>query len=151
MSRLVRIAYLTIIVNIIGHWLMVSSVSASYREDYVPIMTIALEAQGEPIEGQRAIGEVIRSRSKRSNKTFSEVCLTPYQFSCWNGPIKPSNASKRVSGEAFQRAARAWAESEHSNITGGARHYCRYDVTPYWAGGRDGQRIGNHVFYKGVK
>ncbi len=45
-------------------------------------LTIYGEARGEPIEGQIAVGCVIRNRT--NGKGFSQVCLAPKQFSCWN-------------------------------------------------------------------
>jgi N-acetylmuramoyl-L-alanine amidase len=50
-------------------------------------LTIIGEARGEPIEGQIAVGCTIRNRL-RSNphryKSYTDVCLAPLQFSCWN-------------------------------------------------------------------
>lgn len=45
-------------------------------------LTIYGEARGEPIEGQIAVGCVIRNRT--NGKGFSQICLAPKQFSCWN-------------------------------------------------------------------
>lgn len=50
-------------------------------------LTIIGEARGEPIEGQVAVGSVIRNRllwSKFKGKRFSDICLAKSQFSCWN-------------------------------------------------------------------
>jgi N-acetylmuramoyl-L-alanine amidase len=46
-------------------------------------LTIYGEARGEPIEGQIAVGCVIRNRV-RTGMTYHQVCLAPMQFSCWN-------------------------------------------------------------------
>jgi len=46
-------------------------------------LTLYGEARGEPIEGQIAVGCVIRNRIGVS-KTYANVCLEDYQFSCWN-------------------------------------------------------------------
>src|SRR5665213_1243171 len=45
-------------------------------------LTIYGEGRGESIEGQIAIACVIRNRAV--NKTIKEICLAPFQFSCWN-------------------------------------------------------------------
>lgn len=47
-------------------------------------LTIYGEARGECIEGQIAVGNVIRNRVNSEHKTFKEICLAPQQFSCWN-------------------------------------------------------------------
>jgi N-acetylmuramoyl-L-alanine amidase len=49
-------------------------------------LTIYGEARGEIREGQIAVGSVILERVKKQGwmgKTISEVCLKPYQFSCF--------------------------------------------------------------------
>ncbi len=48
-------------------------------------LTIYGEARGEPIEGQVAVGCVLRNRlSDSKDKGYKEICLEPKQFSCWN-------------------------------------------------------------------
>jgi hypothetical protein len=50
-------------------------------------LTIYGEGRGEPIEGQVAIGNVIRNRfdaSHNKEETYKTICLAPHQFSCWN-------------------------------------------------------------------
>lgn len=42
------------------------------------------EARGEPIEGQIAVGCVVRNRVVRSGHDWRAVCLAPFQFSCFN-------------------------------------------------------------------
>lgn len=46
-------------------------------------LTIYGEARGEPVQGQIAVGCVIRNRLSLS-KTYRDICLAPKQFSCWN-------------------------------------------------------------------
>lgn len=77
------------------------------------------------------------------------VCLAPGQFSCWNA-LRASNAADKVSGEAYQRAKRAWEVSETSNLTRGATsYYAPRLASPKWASkGRNKVVIGNHVFMK---
>lgn len=50
------------------------------------ILTLTLigESRGESIEGIVAVGCVIRNRVNTYKKSYSEVCLAPKQFSCWN-------------------------------------------------------------------
>lgn len=50
-------------------------------------LTIIGEGRGEPIEGQVAIGCVIRNRLHNNPvkyENYFQVCLEPKQFSCWN-------------------------------------------------------------------
>lgn len=47
-------------------------------------LTIIGEARGEPVEGQVAVGCVIRNRVTARSRSYSEICLAPKQFSCWN-------------------------------------------------------------------
>lgn len=47
-------------------------------------LTIYGESRGEPIQGQIAVGCVIRNRTEKRKKTYKEICLAPLQFSCWN-------------------------------------------------------------------
>lgn len=50
----------------------------------VMALTIYGEARGEPVEGQIAVGWVIKNRAVAWNKGIIEVCVQPEQFSCWN-------------------------------------------------------------------
>lgn len=55
-------------------------------------LTIIGEARGEPVEGQVAVGCVIRNRlyhNPEKYKSYKDVCLEPSQFSCWN-PVDPN-------------------------------------------------------------
>lgn len=46
-------------------------------------LTVYGEARGEKVEGQIAVANVIKNRCV-AGKTYKDVCLAPYQFSCWN-------------------------------------------------------------------
>jgi len=53
-------------------------------------LTIYGEARGEPIEGQVAVGCVIRNRVRSGEYiNYKAACLAPLQFSCWN-PTDPN-------------------------------------------------------------
>ena len=49
-------------------------------------ITMWREARGVGEEGMRAVYHVIHNRStdRRWRKDMEEVCLQPFQFSCWN-------------------------------------------------------------------
>jgi hypothetical protein len=61
---------------------MITNLLPSLSEQEVLTLTIYGEARGEPIEGQIAVGCVIRNRTFEDN--YKEVCFKPDQFSCWN-------------------------------------------------------------------
>lgn len=50
-------------------------------------LTIIGEARGEPIEGQIAVGWIIKNRLMHNPvkyHDYRDVCFQPEQFSCWN-------------------------------------------------------------------
>lgn len=53
-----------------------------YSSDLVAL-TIYGESRGEPLEGQVAVGNVIRNRANGEDD-YKSVVLKPLQFSCWN-------------------------------------------------------------------
>jgi N-acetylmuramoyl-L-alanine amidase len=58
--------------------------TAALVESDVLAVTLWAEGRGEPVEGRIAIACVIRNRMDRRHKTAREICLAPFQFSCWN-------------------------------------------------------------------
>lgn len=123
--------------------------SASASDDrHIAIMTIALEAQGESLDGQTAVGEVVRNRAFKARRTFEAVCMAPRQFSAWNDGLTLKRAYARVSAQAYQRASEAWERSE--GINRGFTHYHNGSVSPKWARGHKAVKIGNHYFYRGI-
>lgn len=106
-----------------------------------------------------SVANVIINRLKnpsRFGKSIQEICLKPYQFSCWNtnDPNKPLIASKHKGSdkvfdlcyEAAEKVARhAWPD-----ITKESNHYhASLPTLPKWAEGRIPQLVlGNHIFYK---
>lgn len=46
-------------------------------------LTIAGEAESEPVEGQIGVGKTIFNRSKVWGKPIIAICLQPNAFSCW--------------------------------------------------------------------
>lgn len=116
------------------------------------IKTIMLEAQGESLAGQTAVGEVIRNRALKDSRSVDSVCMAPYQFSCWNSRLEALKRLKKASPEAWQRASKAWAESEGSNLTHGSEFYIAkksLKYMPAWVSKmKQTTVIGNHTFYK---
>lgn len=60
---------------------------AGLNDFFALVCTIYGEARGEPLEGQVAVGCVIRNRvlsPYRWATSYRGVCLEPLQFSCWS-------------------------------------------------------------------
>ena len=113
------------------------------------------EARGEPVQGRIAVACVVRNRVRRPSwwgRTWREVMLKPYQFSCFN----PGDPNFRVvltvsENDPLFRECVWIAQGVILGIlqdnTDGATHYHRWDRSPKW-----GRRmkatvtIGNHVF-----
>lgn len=63
-----------------------ATIKAKLSAHQVVGMTIWAEARAEPIEGEIAVGCVIRNRVLRPQRfgdTWQKVCLAKWQFSCW--------------------------------------------------------------------
>ena len=138
---------------------------AELTQREVVAMTILGEARGEGKAGMYAVATVINTRVINRNKTPRQVCLQPWQFSCWND----SDVNKAKLGELYlTHPMRDYAIRLAANITElkrsytkNADHYCHKSLDPYWSYRiivRDGKKIrryikpvaviGNHKFYK---
>lgn len=63
-----------------------AQIKATLSPEQVVAMTVWAEARAEPIEGEVAVGCVIRNRLLRPLRfadTWKGVCLAKWQFSCW--------------------------------------------------------------------
>lgn len=63
-----------------------AAIKSALTATQVVAMTIWAEARAEPIEGEIAVGCVIRNRVLRPQRfgdTWQKVCLAKWQFSCW--------------------------------------------------------------------
>ena len=116
----------------------------------IVLQTIAMESASEPIEGQIMVAKTIQNRARRGNISHESVVLKPKQYSCWNDH-KWAKAwlAMNYTPNVRQRASKAWemALGEPSKTT----HYHRHDIMPYWAVRHKGVRLGNHIFYEGIK
>lgn len=131
-----------------------SGYATAAEPEVIMVQTILGEARGEGFEGQKAVAEVIRNRVKADSwfkDTHEGVCLQAWQFSFWNDPREALLTAARFSAEQWQEAAKAWSESaDIEDVTGGATHYCRFDVFPDWRFSKRmkfTKQIGNHVFF----
>lgn len=123
--------------------------------------TVWCEARGEGAAGMAAVAHVLwnRTRDGRWGPSLTSVCLSPYQFSCWNtadpnrwsmGRLADGDPVLQACRDAIDRAA------NDADPTGAATHYLTADVlehgAPLWVtGATRTAQIGHHVFFKGVK
>lgn len=83
--------------------------------------------------------------------SIKDVCLKPYQFSCWNKG--DPNREKILNATPAQlktarRISEAVINGTLPDITGGATNYHAKSVKPYWAASMTKTAtIGNHIFY----
>ena len=124
-------------------------VQADYDQTIVAA-TLIMEAGGEYHEGSlEAVYEVIYNRAIKKNQSFSEVCLAPKQFSCWNGKDIMSAVEKASQHPRWNEAMKIAYEDPKTNYTMGADHYHADYVRPYWADSLTRTvKIGLHIFYK---
>ena len=114
--------------------------------------TLFAEACGEPEIGIRAVATVIYNRAKGNSEKFSDVCLRPKQFSCWNsgmpkpGTGKPWDFCLQVAEEMLSGSFISTGSWDH--------YYNPNKCDPVWAH-IDGDKsksllphddIGNHRF-----
>jgi len=122
------------------------------REHKVVAITILAEARGEGNKGMYAVAAVIAQRAFERKRTPEQVCLKPYQFSCWNGKklkdlehllTLPQGKYAILLAKTVKRLSR--------DYVGYANHYHAtwMKKKPYWAKGkRPVKIIGQHAFYK---
>ena len=130
------------------------------RDDELLARVIWGEARGEPVEGQIAVGCVIRNRVRNPSwwgDDWKSVMLKPYQFSCLNvnDPNREKLKDLGLHSDPVARqclyVARGIITDMILDNTAGANHYvhCRWVDRTSWAKGRDPvQKINNHWFYK---
>lgn len=128
--------------------------------------TIFGEARGEPARGKEAVAAVVMNRVRRARDaggtywwgaTIEDVCMRPWQFSCWNpnDPNFDKVQSVTTENSVFQsclRIARRATAGSLKDPTNGATHYHAKSITPPWSKGRSpSAEIGNHLFYNDVE
>ena len=119
-------------------------------------MVIYGEARGEPIEGQVAIGNVIKNRlenKERFGGNWKEVILKKWQFSCFNendpNRVKMLDPELDIWEQCYVIADAIFFDHFRDNVSG-ANHYVNPKIAqPKWIeGGKPVKVIGNHSFYK---
>lgn len=144
-----------------------AEIKANLGEVEVVAMTIWAEARAEPIEGEIAVGCVIRNRllkPLRFGQSWASVCLARWQFSCWIPQGGEANYRMLMARcEALQRGLASWPRQalwiaegivsgaiEEDRVFGATHYYASWMPTPpSWAVGLTPTAIiGHHRFYK---
>ena len=120
------------------------------RETKVIAITILAEARGEGQGGMYAVAAVIAQRAFERKRTPTEICLKPYQLSCWNGKaLKSLEHLLKVPQAKYAIALAKNIKLLSRDFVGFANHYHNNKVSPKWAkGNKPVKVIGNHLFYK---
>ena len=123
--------------------------------------TIYGEARGEGPAGMDAVAHVLINRVKdgRWGMTLFQVCLAPYQFSCWNvgDPNRMIMITLDDAQPLLQQCIVAMDNAMAGDTfdpTGGATHYYADTMpsVPTWTvGATETAHIGAHIFFKNVK
>lgn len=119
--------------------------------------TLYGEARGEGYEGQQAVCNVIFNRAQKPcwwGVNPRDVCLKPYQFSCWlpsdpnRSVIMEATAENSIYAQCLAIATNAF-NSTLLDITGNADSYIVTGTSVAWV--KDltpTATIGHHSFYK---
>ena len=124
----------------------------TFTQQEIVAITILAEARGEGKRGMYAVACVISKRMKERKKTGAQVCLQPWQFSCWNknDPQRP-HLRKLLRHELAPYAMKLAKNIDNLQLkfVEFANHYHTKRVSPYWSKGkRPVATIGNHLFFK---
>ena len=143
-------------------------IKAALSAEQVVAMTIWAEARAEAVEGQIAVGCVIRNRvlkPKRFSDTWKGVCLAKWQFSCWipqggeaNYRMLMARCESALDDATRWPAQAVWIadgiiNGAASDRVAAATHYYASWMSkpPKWAEGvKPVAVIGTHRFYKDV-
>ena len=71
-------------VLILLFFILAQAIQSKGSEQRIVAQTILAEARGDGRAGMYAVAACIKVRAQKRKLSFSQVCLQPYQFSCWN-------------------------------------------------------------------
>jgi spore germination cell wall hydrolase CwlJ-like protein len=130
-----------------------------FSDQEIIAKTIYGESRNQPYIGQTAIACVIINRANHGGwwgKTPRDVCLKPWQFSCWNAndPNRPIimavDASDHIYATCMEIASMALS-GDLADITDGADSYCVTGLVTDWNRNLIPVAvIGAHSFYRTV-
>ena len=115
-------------------------------------LTLLGEARGEGFEGMAGVASVIQTRTIQRKQTPMQVCLSPKQFSFWNGGVSEATKKKLLATAQGKNAlylADLVIHKQMPDIVKGANHYHAVSVSPKWA--KDTKLVAviqHHKFYK---
>lgn len=118
--------------------------------------TLYGEAEADDVDDAEAIAAVVMNRVRWKNwpKTAGEVCLQPFQFSCWN-PGDPNRArilAADVKSPWFTTcraiAVRALSGQLEDKTNGATHYYASYIPTPRWARGKTPSYVNTYGRYQ---
>ena len=125
-------------------------------EQRIVAQTILAEARGDGRAGMYAVAACIKVRSQKRNLSFKQVCLQPYQFSCWNK--NDPNRKKMDFLLTLPQAEYAWQlarnmDKVNTEVINQATHYMTVKLWKTgrvkWARGRKPVAFwGSHAFFK---
>lgn len=118
------------------------------------------EARNQGDDGMIAVGHVILNRVKANSwygNNIQEVCLKPWQFSCWNDndPNKEKILQLDQSDDSYCKAVTISCyllDNKIYDTTYGSTHYHTKSILPKWV--EDKQpivAIRDHLFYNNIK
>ena len=123
---------------------------SNMSESVLIYQTIAREATSGDFDDMVAVGKVLRNRLALGyyGKTYQEVILKKWQFSCWNPGVKQKERTQeqlKMASEAFELSA---MKSDFP-----ATHYYNPEVSgdPYWASSPQMKylcKIGEHKYFQ---
>jgi N-acetylmuramoyl-L-alanine amidase len=124
-------------------------------------LTMWGEARGEGMTGMQCVGNVIMNRAAAGDwrgKTPLQVCLKPYQFSCWNAGdpnrailLALTEEDEPNFAEVLDLADKLLA-GEVDDLTDGANaYYAEGSPVPDWANGNTPCHTeGHHLFFSNI-
>ena len=125
-------------------------------EQRILAQTILAEARGDGRAGMYAVAACIKVRAQKRNLSFKEVCLQPWQFSCWNK--NDPNRKKMDMLLTLPQAEYAWQLARNmdkvkTEVINQATHYMTVKLWKTgrvkWARGRKPVAFwGSHAFFK---
>jgi N-acetylmuramoyl-L-alanine amidase len=118
------------------------------------------EARGEGRDGMRGVANTILNRAAHPGwwgRSVAEVCLKPWQFSCWleSDPNRVKLLAVDGRDRSFATALSVAVDALAGilpDYTFGATHYHALHCRPSWAQGRTPCAvIGRHAFYNDIE
>ena len=96
---------------------------------------------------------IVNRYKKKFAHSIKDVCLVPYQFSCWNKNDPNYEKITKVSDSdaiflKCKTIATEVLNEKWQDITDGCDHYHHFAIKPKWAAYLEPKRIfGSHYFY----